>query len=164
MRTTFGVDSAYVPESRRRGTDNPLATTMQWSRRFAGLKVFMVFAHHGLSGVAARIERQKALGDRLRQRLVEGGFRVLNSTPLPVVCFSHPSIDSGQVAPADVVRYLAESQIAWISKTTLRRRVTVLRACLTNFDTEEADLLRLTEGLTQAIEHFATTGASRGER
>ena len=152
VQRTFGVDSAYVPTAKRAGTDNPLATTMQWSRRFTGLKLFMAFAHLGIEGVAARIERQTELGNQLRNRLAEHGFRILNPTPLPVVCFTHPSIEAGRVSTARIVRTITERQIAWISKTLLRGRDEALRTCISNFDTNEVDLQRLLTGLVETVE------------
>jgi len=151
VRASFGIDSEYVPQPRRPGTENPLSTSMQWSRRLIGLKLFMVLARQGVAGVAGRIERQTELGELLRELLRERGFKLLNSTRLPVVCFTHSAIENGEIDPATIVRRLADSQTAWISKTVLRAQIPALRACISNFRTGEDDLLELVDGLVASI-------------
>ncbi len=84
LTSTFRVAAGYMPSAE---STDPYLTSAQWSRRFTGLKVFMSLAAAGRAGYAAQIERDCRLGDRLRDRLTEGGWRVVNETPLPVVCF-----------------------------------------------------------------------------
>src|SRR4029453_182765 len=122
-----------------------------WSRRFIGLKVFMTFAERGLAGVARRIERQTELGEYLRERLIEDGWKVLNDTPLPVICFSHRRIEEQGTSPEEIVRRLNNRQTAWISKTRLRNQIPVLRACVTNFLTEQDDIEYLVKELNGTI-------------
>src|SRR5262249_1368544 len=90
LEAAFGVQAAYVPPKRDTEAPDNLRTSLQWSRRFMGLKVFMVLAEQGLGGVAARIDHQAAMGDLLRARLRGRGFVLLNDTPPPGVCFTHP--------------------------------------------------------------------------
>jgi glutamate/tyrosine decarboxylase-like PLP-dependent enzyme len=146
VERAFGTDAAYVPP-RAEDRVYPFVTSMQWSRRFIGLKLFMTLAEHGLPGLAARIEHQAALGDRLRARLRGAGFEVLNSTPLPVVCFTHARIDERRLSHAEVAERLAEKQAAWISRTRLRGRTPALRACITNYETTPEDVDRLVSAL-----------------
>src|SRR5271165_4414198 len=68
-------------------TFDPLTHSVQWSRRFIGLKLFMALAEQGEAGCAAKIEHQTRIGRQLRELLVATGWRIVNSTPLPVVCF-----------------------------------------------------------------------------
>jgi glutamate/tyrosine decarboxylase-like PLP-dependent enzyme len=139
---TFGVDTAYVPE-RAEGRVYPYISSMQWSRRFMGLKVFMMFAARGLPEIARRIEHQTAMGDLLRERLEGCGWTIVNDTALPVICFTHARIAADPSSAAAVVRRLKESQEAWISKTDLPGRLRVLRACITNFNTQPEHIDRL---------------------
>lgn len=84
LRRTFQVaGAAYMPPPHRPDCADPYAHSMQWSRRFAGLKVFLSLLVAGWDGYAAAIREQVALGRRLR----EAGFAVVNETELPVVCF-----------------------------------------------------------------------------
>jgi glutamate/tyrosine decarboxylase-like PLP-dependent enzyme len=147
----FATQTAYVPDQVDDGRRYQFVNTMQWSRRFIGLKVFMMFAELGLAGVARRIERQTELGDYLRERLIEEGWKVLNGTPLPVICFSHRRIEEQAISPEEIVRRLKNRRTAWISKTRLRNQIPVLRACITNFQTEPDDIEYLVSELNETI-------------
>ena len=126
-------------------------TTMQWGRRFTGLKVFMMFAELGLPGIAERIEHQADLGDYLRKALIKSGWTILNKTSLPVVCFSHARITAGEISINEIVDQLAHDQVAWISRTHLRNQIPALRACVTNFRTQQEDIDVLINGLGHII-------------
>jgi len=147
----FATQTAYVPDHVDDGRGYQFVNTMQWSRRFIGLKVFMTFAERGLVGVARRIERQTELGEYLRERLIEDGWKILNDTPLPVICFSHRRIEEQAISPEEIVRRLKNGQTAWISKTRLRNQTPVLRACITNFQTEPDDVEYLVSELNRTI-------------
>jgi glutamate/tyrosine decarboxylase-like PLP-dependent enzyme len=150
VERAFAVDAAYVPPQRDALATDSLSTSLQWSRRFMGLKVFMVLAEHGLGGVARRIERQAAMGEELRGLLRRRGWSVLNDTPLPVVCFTHQRLDHERDARRIVVD-LARSGAGWISETRLRGTVPALRACITHFDTGPDHLQRLVDTLERAL-------------
>lgn len=148
---TFSTSAAYVPDLVRDGRIYPMYTTMQWSRRCMGLKLFMMIAVHGIDGIAARIEHQALLAEVLRARLSEAGWQLVNDTPLPVVCFTHPVLDSEDMSHDDVAHRLRARQLAWISKVRLANGVTALRASITNYNTDESDVERLVGALNDAI-------------
>lgn len=148
---TFSTNAAYVPDLVQDGRVYPMYTTMQWSRRCMGLKLFMMLARHGRDGIAARIEHQVTMGAALGSRLREAGWVVVNDTPLPVLCFTHPALESGQLTHDEVVRRLKEDQTAWISKVRLANGITALRASITNYNTTEADVARLVDALNGAV-------------
>jgi len=57
-------------------THDPYTTSIQWSRRFIGLKLFLALAERGESGYVEMIEHQTRMGDVLRgalQRAAGGG-------------------------------------------------------------------------------------------
>ena len=110
-------------------TFDPLTHSAQWSRRFIGLKLFMTLAERGEDGYAEMIEHQARMGDLLRDRLIASGWRIVNSTPLPVICFTRDGL-----APTALLAELRERQIAWMSETTLGG-TPVIRACITSFKT-----------------------------
>jgi len=91
------------------------------------------------------------MGDYLRCRLLEDGWQVLNQTPLPVVCFSHPKFEHKATLMGETVTRLREEQLAWISKTRLRGEQAALRACVTNFNTAPRDVDQLVDGLKAVI-------------
>jgi glutamate/tyrosine decarboxylase-like PLP-dependent enzyme len=129
----------------------PFLTTMQWGRRFTGLKVFIMLAELGLPGIAARLEHQAEIGEYLRDELMKNGWRVLNKTALPVVCFNHPRITEKHISLDEMVSRLASDQVAWISRTHLQNKIPCLRACVTNFRTQRQDIDVLVEALNGIV-------------
>jgi len=135
MREAFRVETSYMPSKATGPAFDPYTTSVQWSRRFIGLKLFLALAHKGESGYIEMIEHQARMGDVLRDAVQEGGWRVVNRTPLPLVCFTRDGLStSGFLAT------LYERQIAWMSEVRLGDGPPVLRACITSFRTTEADI------------------------
>jgi aromatic-L-amino-acid/L-tryptophan decarboxylase len=145
----FSMSTAYMPAAWSDAAD-PYATTAQWSRRAIGLKLFVSFARYGEDGYRAMIEQQAEMGELLRTRLPASGWRVVNETPLPLVCF----VDAERPDDADRIRAVAAAVQnggrAWISSTVLGGTVTALRACITSFATTASDLDVLLEELELA--------------
>jgi len=83
--------------------------------------------------------------------LRQASFRIVNDTPLPLVCFTHPAIESGAVSSAEVARRVHRRGRAWISPTVLANGERVLRACITSHRTDERDLDVLLEELAIAL-------------
>jgi glutamate/tyrosine decarboxylase-like PLP-dependent enzyme len=147
----FSVRTAYMPGSVRE-TRDPYLSTVQWSRRFIGLKVFAALADLGAAGLADLIESQARTGDRLRALLEERGWRIVNATSLPVVCFTHPRIESGRTSVHAVERAVLESGEAWISSVRLGEPpLEALRACITSYRTGEEDLRALVRILERSL-------------
>ncbi|MGD0617100.1 MAG: aminotransferase class V-fold PLP-dependent enzyme [Bryobacteraceae bacterium] len=144
---TFGVHTAYMPREAA-GLDvvDPHLHTMQWSRRFIGLKVFLSMAVAGENGYANALRHQTAMGDLLRTRLAQSGWQIENETPLPIVCFT----DSNGADPHTIAMRVVGSGEAWISTTVLAGSKTVLRACITNYRTTPADISALIQSLGRA--------------
>jgi aromatic-L-amino-acid/L-tryptophan decarboxylase len=151
LRRAFDVETTYVPPDAP-GREDLYRGSMQWSRRFIGLKLFVTLATLGADGVRELVEHQAAMGDLLRRRLGERGWPVVNETPLPLVCFTHPRIVGGQRAATDVAFAVQQGGRAWISDAALRGDERVLRACITSFRTQPQDLDVLLDELDRAIE------------
>jgi glutamate/tyrosine decarboxylase-like PLP-dependent enzyme len=150
----FGVATNYMPRDAA-GMDvvDPFTHSMQWSRRFIGLKVFMSLLVAGWDGYAEAIRRQTAMGDRLRRRLHESGWGVVNRTPLPVVCFVDHALQEGDSASylEAVCKSIVASGEAWLSVARVgddHRHV--LRAGVTSYRTGAADVDALVESLNRA--------------
>jgi aromatic-L-amino-acid decarboxylase len=142
----FRAETSYMPGKTAGPVRDPFTTTVEWSRRFIGLKLFLALAQHGESGYVEMIEHQARMGDVLRESLKRAGWRVVNSTPLPLVCFTR----DGLVTTAFLAA-LYERQIAWMSEVRLGDGAPVLRACITSFRTTAADIewvVREMSGLT----------------
>ncbi len=142
----FAVESGYMPRASE-GAPDPHRSSLQWSRRAIGVPVLAALATRGARGYAAMVEHQTRMGDALRGRLLSRGFVVVNDTPLPLVCFTHPEASD----PAPVARAVVESGRAWISTVTLPDGTRALRACITSYRTGESDLDALTTALSEAV-------------
>jgi glutamate/tyrosine decarboxylase-like PLP-dependent enzyme len=150
VSSAFGVPTPYMPAATTTDVFDPFAMTMQWSRRFIGLKVFMSLLEKGLPGYAAMVEDQAELGAYLRRILQDSGWEIVNRTPLPLVCFTREGVDLDRILDE-----LYGRQIAWMSKVTVGGRL-ALRACITSYRTERGDLeyvvREMTDIATQLIE------------
>jgi glutamate/tyrosine decarboxylase-like PLP-dependent enzyme len=143
LREAFSVDAPYVPKEEA-GPDF-YALSLQWSRRFIGLKVFLTVAELGAEGLARQVEHHVEIADILRARLIAAGWSVISDSPLAVVCFTRENSDIPAIATA-VVR----DGRAWISPLVREGRHPVLRACVTNYETSERDVEILIESLDAA--------------
>lgn len=128
----FDSAISFMPAATNGGASDPYVNSTQWSRRFTGLKLFLSLATLGKSGYAAAIDRQAHLAVALRQALQATGWRIVNSTPLPVVCFTRDGLDAATFVPK-----VQQRQIAWISQVTLDKHAPVLRACITSIRTTD---------------------------
>ena len=151
IRKAFSTDAAYVPTRQEDGRSYNYLETLQWGRRFTGLKVFFMMAELGVSGIAKRLEHQAEMGDYLREQLKKKGWLILNKTCLPVVCFSHPAIEGGDLDMEQIINKLKRDQIAWISRTLLQMKKPCLRACIVNYRTREKDIHTLVRGLDSMV-------------
>jgi glutamate/tyrosine decarboxylase-like PLP-dependent enzyme len=149
----FRVDTDYMPDLTS-GVVDSFITSVQWSRRFIGLKLFMALAGRGARGYAEMIEHQAAIGDYLRDELTAAGWRHLTRTPLPLCCVTHPRIESGAIALDAVLRAVLEGGTAWISKVRLGER-SALRACITSYRTEHDDIDALVREIDGAVSRCA---------
>lgn len=139
----FRAEAAYMPGVAGASTIDPYTHTVQWSRRFIGLKLFLSLAERGEDGQAAIIEQQTRLGNLLRERLAAAGWTLVNQTPLPVICFTREGLDI-----AAFLQGLRERDIAWMSEARINGK-SVVRACVTSFKTTEAMVLDVVREVSQ---------------
>jgi len=155
----FSVHTAYVPDARP-GTLDAYQQTIQWSRRFIGLKVFLTLAELGREGVARIIDGQAAMADLLRQALCASGWTIANDTLLPVVCFCDDDASSSRTSA--LARSVTDEGLAWISEVRLSDERRWLRACITHTDVGPSDVRALVDALDRArvrLTHNATVHA-----
>ena len=142
----FRAETSYMPRKAIGSATDPYTTTLQWSRRFIGLKLFLALAQLGESGYAEMIEHQTRMGYVLRDCLRSAGWKIVNATPLPLVCFTRDGLDTAKFLAA-----LYERQIAWMSEVRLAGGPPVIRACITSFRTTESDIRRVVNEMSGLI-------------
>jgi glutamate/tyrosine decarboxylase-like PLP-dependent enzyme len=145
----FRSDVTYMPAKPASEdpstTFNPLTHSAQWSRRFIGLKLFMALAERGEGGYAAMLEHQVRMANVLRDLLRASGWRIVNATPLPVVCFTREELN-----PSHLVAQLRDRQIAWMSDAELGG-VSTVRACITSFKTTEREIAWVVDTMNKLV-------------
>jgi len=150
----FRAEVSYMPCKKIGPVFDPHTTSAQWSRRFIGLKLFMALAQHGESGYVEMIEHQTTMGERLRKALRDSGWQIVNSTPLPLVCFTREGLDTAKFLAA-----LHERQIAWMTEVRIDG-VPALRACITSFRTTEEDIDWVVGEMNRLVEPYAVPSAA----
>ena len=133
----FRVSASYMPESD--SSKDYYSNSMQWSRRFIGLKMFLALCSAGWNGFAEHVERSIRLTDRLAESLVTSGWKRVNSSPMGVACFVPPK---GNADVDRCVNAVHDDGRFWVSKAKFEGQ-SVLRACVTNGRTDEETIDRL---------------------
>ena len=129
----FSVQTSYMPDGD--GEDMYL-TTNQWSRRFIGIRLWMMLRTLGLNGYQTMFDRHFALAAYLREQLEHHGWVIRNESQLPIIVFDDwlNGVDSQKIA--DQVEKQGK---AWLGRVNFEGQ-SVLRACTTSFLTEYADV------------------------
>ncbi len=137
---TFRIKTEYMPkEACELDVVDPFAHSIQWSRRFMGLKVYLSLLFFGWDGFAEVIGHQTRVGDLLREKLIENEWTIKNNTPLPVICFTEDSLQEDAIFIKTVVQNIIDSGKSWISVYPVNQTPT-LRVCITNYNTSEQEI------------------------
>jgi glutamate/tyrosine decarboxylase-like PLP-dependent enzyme len=145
LSAAFQVSTGYMP-SNVRGLD-PYVTSVQWSRRFLGLRLFLSLAAAGWRGYAKDVEGSIELVRQLAENLAIRGWTIWNEPALGVLCFTPSAARDGEVL-AIVSRVLA-SRRAWIS-VAIFEGCEVIQACVTHGGATSADIRELVRVLQSA--------------
>ena len=154
LTEAFHVTASFMPPNNAPGwsaggaqdnsfSQDPYVTSLQWSRRFLGLRLFMGLAAAGWDGYAAHVERAVASAARIAELLSARGWRVVNRSPAAVLCLEPPS-GLGE-ARSIVTRVVASGQ-AWVSVAAFEGR-DIVRVCVTHGETAPQDIATLVEAL-----------------
>lgn len=146
LETAFDVSTGYMPSASREHRDAYLHS-LQWSRRFIGLKLFTALATLGMDELIARLRRQFEMGERLRRGLQRDGWRIFNATQLPLVCFAQAA--GGDEATRRIEARVTASGQAWVSLVRVQGRLAI-RACITSYETGPEHVDQLLALLDQA--------------
>jgi aromatic-L-amino-acid decarboxylase len=168
LRATFHRAPEYYASSRP--DDEPLnwyEYSIEGTRRFRALKLWMSWQHLGTRGLGTLIERNDDLAAYLAAQVATSpDFDLAVEPELSVVCFRHlpPGSDRWpehrvDAYQNDLQRALELDGSAWVSVTSLRGH-TYLRAGVLNYLSTPADvdsllsaLRRLSEGVLEQVDH-----------
>src|SRR5258708_2532714 len=146
LSAAFQVSTSYMPSNV--GGVGPYVTSVQWSRRFLGLRLFMSLAAAGWAGYAQHVERAARTAPVLGGALTARGWSIANRSPLAVLCLDPPR-DSADVRT--IVARVLGSGVAWVSMAEFEGRL-VVRACVTHGETTREDVMALVEALESAAD------------
>jgi glutamate/tyrosine decarboxylase-like PLP-dependent enzyme len=141
LSSAFHVSASYMPSNLL--DLDPYVTSVQWSRRFLGLRLFLSLAVAGWMGYGRHVERAIELIELLKERLREHGWLIINNSLLAVLCFQPPP---GRAESRSIVSRVLASGRAWVSVATFEERE-VIRACVTHGKTTTEDILELIDAL-----------------
>ncbi len=134
LSQAFHASTSFMPSSV--ADVDPYLNSVQWSRRFIGLRLFLTMAAAGWKGLGAHVERSVAVIEIVKRRLQSRGWRVVNDSKLAVLDAVPPAAlgDSRSVA-----RRVVASGRAWVAPATFEGR-DVVRICATHGQTGEDDI------------------------
>jgi aromatic-L-amino-acid/L-tryptophan decarboxylase len=141
LAEAFHASTSFMPTSL--ASIDPYLTTVQWSRRFLGLRLFLSLAAAGWSGYAAHVERAVEVIARIRSGLEARGWTIANDSRLAVLC-ALPPARLGEVRA--LVRRVVASGVAWVAPVSFEGR-DVVRVCATHGGTTQLDIDRVVAAL-----------------
>jgi aromatic-L-amino-acid/L-tryptophan decarboxylase len=155
-RRTFSYRAEYV----KMHSDDPIEgfaffdQTLELSRRFRALKVWLSLRYHGIAAF------REAIGENLRQaRLLaelvaaHPSLELLAPVELSAVCFRWVDADTTALNDRndEILRRVNERGRVWLSNASIRG-ASGLRACITNHRTTDDDIRAIVEEVLAASE------------
>lgn len=143
LSRSFRITADYMPkEAQSMPVTDPFTHSIQWSRRFIGLKLYLSVLFFGWEGYGRMINRQNQIGGFLKEELRKNGWKMYNDTELPIACFMDPRHEQTAGFARAVCDKVLQSGKAWISVYPVGG-VETLRACITNYASGEEEILKL---------------------
>jgi aromatic-L-amino-acid/L-tryptophan decarboxylase len=148
LSSAFYTVANYMPSSAV--NVDPYVTTVQWSRRFLGLRLFLSLAVAGWDGYAEHVEHALSMIDLLREQMTSCGWKIANASAVGVLCL----VPRKPHAVQPIVKHVVASGLAWVSAVEFEGR-DVIRVCVTSGLTTANDIYILRTALTQAEEELS---------
>jgi aromatic-L-amino-acid decarboxylase len=159
VRSAFnatGADYIQIHEDRAAEAFAFWDYSVELSRRFRALKIWLTLRYYGLERIAAAISEDISLAEYLAQRVREAqDFELLAPVELSICCFRYvphgfpspsPSDKEGERASTtldrlneQIMHAVQRGGKAYLSNATIRGQF-ALRACITNFRTTRSDI------------------------
>jgi glutamate/tyrosine decarboxylase-like PLP-dependent enzyme len=141
LSMAFKVAAEFMPSSVTQL--DPYLNTVQWSRRFLGLRLFLSLAAAGWGGYGQHVERAVEVAAYAREELAARGWQIANDSQLAVLCVIPPP---GYPAIREIVKRVLASGRAWVAVAKTEGRE-VIRVCVTHGETSLADVEELVGAL-----------------
>ena len=132
--------------------------SMELSRRFRALKLWLSLRYHGMSAFRESIRKDLQQAHQLAEMIVrEPSLELLAPVELSAVCFRYKGTGSGTEEQrnrlnAELLKHVVQRGRVYLSNAMLRGKF-AMRACIVNHRTRESDLESVvTEVLTAAGE------------
>lgn len=149
LARTFGITTDYMPkEGKDLAMTDPFTHSLQWSRRFIGLKVYLSLLVYGWQGYQEVIDHQTAMGDLLREKLITDQWVITNRSEFPVICFTDPNFRDDPNFALQLAQQVVDAGHSWISSYAILGRPS-LRACITNYNTQPEHVNQLVTELNK---------------
>lgn len=151
---------AYSAEYVKTASDDPIAgfaffdQTIELSRRFRALKLWLSLRYHGLTAfraaIAENIEQAKLLAKLID---AEPSLELLAPVELSAVCFrwANAETDTLNDLNEEILREVNQVGRVWLSNASIRGAFG-LRACITNHRTTEQDVRTVVEEVLAAAD------------
>ena len=143
LSEAFHASTSFMPSSI--SALDPYLNSVQWSRRFLGLRLFLALASAGWAGLGAHVERGVEVIERVKEGLAASGWRIVNDSSLAVLN-AIPPAGLGDVRA--LVRRVVASGRAWVAPATFEGQ-DVVRICATNGETAMHDVDALLAALNE---------------
>jgi aromatic-L-amino-acid decarboxylase len=147
LSKTFRITTEYMPkEANDLEIIDPFTHSLQWSRRAYGIKLYLALMIFGWNGFKETIGYQTEIGKKLKSKLIQSGWKIMNSSPFPVICFTDEKQKDSRHFIHVIMKNILSSRKYWLSVYPISGTPT-LRACITNYNTSEKDIDELIEEL-----------------
>lgn len=162
-RRAFAYDADYVTTASGDPTEGFafFDETVELSRRFRALKLWLSLRYHGVGAFRAAIAENLAQA-RLLADLVEAeaSLELLAPVELSAVCFRWKDGDEAtlDVRNAEILREVNRGGRVWLSNASIRGNVG-LRACITNHRTTDQDIHTIVEEVLAAARRLGARTA-----
>jgi glutamate/tyrosine decarboxylase-like PLP-dependent enzyme len=149
LQSAFQMTAQYMPKEAE-GMDiiDPYNHSLQWSRRFIGLKLYFALLMIGWEGYKNSIEEDFRIGNLLKKKLERDGWKIYNDSPLPILCFNRPDKVDDLDWTRNLVNQLVESRKIWLSTYPIEGKLCI-RICITNYLTREREVDRIVNLLNE---------------
>lgn len=151
---TFSIETEYMPkDAEKLEIIDPFSHSIQWSRRFIGLKVYLSLLFYGWDGYEEIISHQAEMAEILRKKLTQNNWTIMNKTTLPVVCFTDGKHGKDVNFTKTILDKIYQSRKSWLSIYPINN-INTFRVCITNYNTSEKELDELIHELNTQRKNY----------